>query len=179
MPARALPPPSLSAVSRSPPPAPPPDRGPPQYRRARVQSEKARVHRVPKDARGTLYAALREGRLLVSPPAPPRPVRFHRSCCGPARTGVTDVSGAVCACDSAWARLPRPVHPTSPRASVGSLGLCSSSGLSSPPLPLRPRLRGREERGLPGVSGFRERADYRGSGRVQGGGGARPRPAPG
>ena len=112
-----------------------------------MQSEKAGVHRVPEDAPGTLYVHLREGRSLLF-----TPVRFHWSCCGPARTGVTDVSGAVCSCDSAWVRLPRPNAPHSSLCFCGVPGalfllraeqpaLPSPPRASSPP----PRLRGREE----------------------------------
>lgn len=80
--------------------------------------------------------------MLVSPRTPARQV-FHRSCCGPARTGVTDMSLELCA--RVTRRGPNSLAQCTPlpRASVGSLGLCSSSGLSSPPPPLRPRLRGR------------------------------------
>lgn len=58
---------------------------------------------------GHAVCAVTGGAVTAVPP--PSPVRFHRSCCGLARTGVTDVSGAVCACDSAWVRLPRPSAP--------------------------------------------------------------------
>lgn len=98
-----------------------------------MQSEKAGVHRVPEDAPGTLYAHLREGRSLLL-----TPVRFHWSCRGPARTGVTDVSGAVCSCDSAWVRLPRPSAPHSSLCLCGVPGALFLLRAEQPALPSPP-----------------------------------------
>lgn len=128
-----LPPPSLSAVSGSPTPGTASRQRAPPGQEGQGASEKAGVHRVPEDAPGTLYAHLREGRSLLF-----TPVRFHWSCCGPARTGVTDMSAAVCSCDSAWVRLPRPSAPHSSLCLCGVPGALFLLRAEQPALPSPP-----------------------------------------